>query len=192
MSAVGLPLWPTLFVLPLGVCFYYFVLAGGRTFEIDPDDDLGSGIAQASFLSGTLATLFLGYRASVSPWNAAAGAALMIGALSLYEWARHTIRGRRFHIAWNGDVPDEVCESGPYAYVRHPIYAGYILAFTAMLAALPSPWTLAIFLLNAALFVHAAFDDERSMAASDLSADYARYKLRTGMFFPRLPRQVAG
>ena len=51
---MSVPLWPTVFVLPLGLCFYYFILAGARTFEINADDDLGSGVAQASFFSGTL------------------------------------------------------------------------------------------------------------------------------------------
>jgi protein-S-isoprenylcysteine O-methyltransferase Ste14 len=180
------------FVLPLGLCFYYFILAGARTFEVNADDDLGSGVAQASFLSGTLGTLLAGYRADVSPWHAISGAALMIGALLLYEWARRTIMSRRFHIAWSGDVPEAVCEAGPYRYIRHPLYASYVLAFAAMLAAVPSPWTLAILVGNAGLFVHAARDDERSIAASDLAADYARYKQRAGMFFPRLWRKAVG
>jgi hypothetical protein len=38
----------------------------------------------------------------------------------------------------------------------------------------------------------AARDDERSIAASDLAADYARYKQRAGMFFPRLWRKAVG
>ena len=182
-----LPLWPTVFILPLGPCFYYFIVAGARTFVISPDDDTASGIAQFSFLvTGTLGTVFLGYRASVPVINAVAGGALMIAALALYELARHTIFDRRFHIAWNGEVPDAVCDEGPYAYVRHPVYASYMLAFAALLAALPSVWSLAIFVGNVALFTHAARDDERSLAASDLASDYARYKLRTGMFFPRI------
>nr|WP_166178405.1 isoprenylcysteine carboxylmethyltransferase family protein [Altererythrobacter segetis] len=190
---ISVPLWPTVFILPLGLCFYYFILAGARTFEVSPDDDLGSGIAQFSFLvTGTLATLFLGYRAHVPMGNAVAGGALMAAALTLYEWARHTIADRRFHIAWNGEVPEAVCEDGPYAHIRHPIYASYLIAFAAMLAALPSLWSLAIFLLNASLFVHAARDDERSMAGSDLAPVYARYKRRTGMFLPRFWRKAVG
>ena len=181
-----LPLWPTVFIFPLALAFYYFIVAGARTFEISPDDDLGSGIAQFSFLViGTLGTLFLGYRAHVAPGNAVAGGALMACALALYEWARHTILGRRFHIAWGGDVPDAVRPDGPYAFVRHPVHASYLLAFGAMLGALPSSWTLAIFPFNAGLFAHAARDDERSLAGSVLASDYARYKQRTGMFFPR-------
>jgi protein-S-isoprenylcysteine O-methyltransferase Ste14 len=182
-------LWPLVFVFPLGLCFYYFILAGARTFEVSPDDDLGSGIAQFSFLfTGTLGTLFLGYRAHVPAGNAVAAGTLMVAALVLYEWARHTIADRRFHIAWSGDVPEAVCDAGPYGFVRHPVYASYILAFAAMLVALPSLWSLAIFLFNAGLFIHAARDDERSLAASDLSDDYSRYAIRTGMFIPRSPR----
>jgi protein-S-isoprenylcysteine O-methyltransferase Ste14 len=189
---ISVPLWPTVFVLPLALCFYYFVLAGARTFEVNADDDLGSGVAQASFLSGTLGTLLVGYWADVSLWNAIAGGAQMIGALLLYEWARRTIMNRRFHIAWSGDVPDAVCRAGPYAFIRHPLYTSYMLAFSAMLAAVLSPWTLAIFAINVALFVHAARADERSIAASALADDYARYKQRVGMFLPRLRRKAVG
>jgi protein-S-isoprenylcysteine O-methyltransferase Ste14 len=190
---LSIPLWPTAFVIPLGLCFYYFLLAGSRTFEIDPDDDLGSGIAQFSFfVTGMLATILLGYRAHVTVWNAVGGAALMAGALALYEWARQTIIGRRFHLAWNGDVPETVCEGGPYRYVRHPLYASYMLAFAAQFAAVPSIWIGAIFIFNVGLFTHAALDDERSLARSHLADEYARYKLRTGMFLPRLgPKPAA-
>jgi protein-S-isoprenylcysteine O-methyltransferase Ste14 len=194
-GAVGLslPLWPTVFYIPLALCFYYFLLAGSRTFDIRPEDDLSSGIAQFLFyVSGMLGTIFLGYRQGVRPLNAVAGAALMVLALALYEWARHTIFPRRYRIAWSGDVPDEVCEDGPYRYVRHPIYASYMLAFAALLAAIPSPWSLAIFAVNVTLFVHAAFDDERSLARSELAVDYADYRRRTGMFVPRRRRQKLG
>jgi protein-S-isoprenylcysteine O-methyltransferase Ste14 len=60
-------------------------------------------------------------------------------------------------------VPDFVCNSGPYQFVRHPIYGSYILAFLAALVAMPSLITLACFLLNVSLFAHAARSDERSL-----------------------------
>jgi protein-S-isoprenylcysteine O-methyltransferase Ste14 len=186
----GLPLWPLVFVFPLGACFYYFMLAGARTFEIAPDDDLSSGIGQFCFLvTGTLGTIFLGYRAEVSTLHAVAGGILMACALALYEWARHTIAGRRFAIAWSIGVPEAVCETGPYRYVRHPSYASYILAFAAQSAALPSPWTAAIFVFNAAVFAHASRADERTIAGSDLATEYARYKQRVGRFLPRLGKK---
>ena len=189
---LSVPLWPTLYCLPLALCFYYFLLAGARTFEIRPEDDLSSGIAQFSFfITGLLATIALGYNARVPSANAVAGAVLMAGALLLYEWARRTIAGRRLHIAWSPEVPEAVCEGGPYRYLRHPLYASYVLAFGAQLAALPSPWSLAIFAFNAGLFLHAAVSDERRLASSDLAAEYARYKRRTGMILPRWRRGAA-
>jgi len=183
-----LPLWPTAFILPLALCFYYFLLAGGRTFEFDEGDEGPAMLAQFSFAAtGMGGTLVLGLGGgSVPPWHALGGGVLMACAIALYEWARHTIWNRGFHIAWTGEVPDALCEKGPYRFIRHPLYTSYGLAFAAQLVALPSLWTIAIFLFNAGLYTHAAFDDERSLARSALAGDYAGYKRRTGMFLPRL------
>ena len=185
-----IPLWPSAFVFPLALCFYYFLLAGGRTLKIKDGDDLQVAVAQVSFLSGLFGTIWLGIRMPVPIANAAGGAALMVCALLLFEWARHSVRDRGFRIAWSGEVPEGLCEQGPYRFVRHPLYASYIVAFAAQLVALPSWWTLVIFAFNAGLFIHAAFDDERSMARSELAADYAAYRMRTGMFLPRLGKRA--
>lgn len=189
-----LPLWPTVFVFPLAICFYYFLLAGGRTFQFDEGDEGSAALAQVSFAgTGMGGTLVLGlWGGSVPVWNAVAGGVLMAGAIALYEWARRTIWKRGFHIAWTGEVPGELCEDGPYRFIRHPLYTSYIVAFAAQLAALPSLWTVAIFLLNAGLYVHAAFDDERSLAKSALAPAYAEYKRRTGMFLLRRSQQRRG
>ncbi len=181
-----LPLPQPLFLLGLVLAFTYFMLAGARTFERDESDGIAAGLGQFSFLcTGAIATWFIGRGVTVYLWNGLASAMLMAAALSLYEWARRTIRYRKFRIAWSGEVPETLCESGPYRFVRHPLYLSYILAFAALLAALPTVWTVLIFAFNIALFVHAAFSDQRSLAESPLAADYADYKKRVGMFFPR-------
>jgi len=181
-----LPLPQPLFLLFFVLGFFYFVLAGARTFERDDSDDFASGLGQFSFLcTGALATWFIGRGMTIYLWNGSAAVLLMVAALALYEWARGTIRNRKFHIAWSGDVPDTVCDSGPYRFVRHPVYLAYMLAFLAMAIALPSIWSAAILLFNMALFSHAAITDERSIAESPLAADYAAYRKRVGMFLPR-------
>ena len=65
--------------------------------------------------------------------------------VALYEWARQTIWGRRFGLGWGDHVPEALCASGPYRYIRHPIYLSYLLAFLAVLIALPHWITAAIF-----------------------------------------------
>jgi len=182
-----LPIPQPAFLLLFVLGFTYFMLAGARTFERDDSDGIAAGLGQFSFLcTGALATWFLGRWVTVHLWSGLAGAVLFVAALALYEWARWTIARLRFHIAWSGDVPEEVCDRGPYALVRHPVYLSYMLAFAAVVIALPSFASAGIFLFNAALFTHAAFADERSIAASPLAADYAAYRKRAGMFLPRL------
>jgi protein-S-isoprenylcysteine O-methyltransferase Ste14 len=185
-----LPLWPTAYVLMLALSFYYFILAGGRTFEVNPGDETSSGVAQFSFLfMGTLATFFVGIGRPLPLVNVIGSVALLLASLVLYEVARHVIWHRKFHLAWTGEVPGEVCSEGPYRYMRHPLYVSYMLAFAAQLVAFPSLVTLGLFVLNVGLFTHAAITDERSLARSDLAEEYARYKASTGMFLPLLWRR---
>ena len=180
-----------LLVLGFILVFGYFTAAGASTFERDDSDVKGATLAQFSFLfTGAIATALLSFRQVLHPPNGIAAAILLLGSVALYEWARRTIRERRFHIAWSGEVPEAVCASGPYAFVRHPIYLSYVLAFLAVPIAFPRLLTLAILLLNLALYVHAALDDERSIAVSDLREAYAAYRTRTGMFVPRLRRSL--
>ena len=167
--------------------FSYFLVGGANTFERDDSDVKGAGWGQFSlFVTGALGAALLSFQQPLHLWNGVAATALLLGSLALYEWSRRTIRDRRFHIAFSGDVPDAVCASGPYAFVRHPVYLSYILAFLAMPIAFPRLATAAIFLFNLGLYVHAARDDERSLARSKLGKAYAAYRQRTGMFFPRL------
>ncbi len=182
-----LPPWSTAYLFVLGLSFYYFTLAGARTFEVNPGDETPSGIAQFSFLvTGTIGTLFLNVGKPLPLSNALVSATLLLAALALYEWARDVIRGRGFHLAWTGDVPDALCDEGPYRLVRHPLYSSYILTFLAVAVAYPGPISLTILVCNLGLFVQAAITDERSLARSDLASEYAAYKARTGMFLPRL------
>lgn len=173
--------------------FGYFTAAGASTFERDDSDVKGATLGQFSLLfTGAIATALLSYRHVLHPPNGIAAGILLLSSVALYEWARRTIRERRFHIGWSGEVPEVVCESGPYAFVRHPVYLSYMLAFLAVPIAFPMLATLAIFMLNVALYVHAARDDERSMDASELTHAYAAYRGRTGMFLPRLRRASRG
>jgi protein-S-isoprenylcysteine O-methyltransferase Ste14 len=178
-----------LLLLGFVMAFTYFMTMGAITFARDAGDDLAAGVAQFSFLvTGAIGAMVLGIRGHVALWNGIAALVLLSCSLLLYEWARRTIRDRGFHIAWSGDVPGELCAAGPYALIRHPAYLSYVLAFLALLVALPGFVSLAILLVNAALYAHAAATDERSLLASPLGQDYARYRRSTGMFLPRFGR----
>jgi len=79
-----------------------------------------------------------------------------------------------------------VVTTGPYAAVRHPMYAGIILMYLAIPIALGSFWALACFVPVIALIVVRALDEERVLTR-DLAgyAEYAqkvRYRVVPGVW----------
>jgi protein-S-isoprenylcysteine O-methyltransferase Ste14 len=183
-------------LLFLGGLFVHFMAAGGRTFAFSKDagDELGPNLLLLDFImGGTLTAWILGlFYLPIAMANGVVAAALLVISAALYEWARHTIWRRRFGIAFADQVPEAVCVEGPYRWVRHPLYVSYLVAYLAVLVALPHWLTAAVFAVNIALFVFAARSDERNLAASALAADYAAYRERTGMFVPRFSRPAPG
>ncbi len=74
---------------------------------------------------------------------------------------------------------------GPYRYVRHPIYAGYLLTHLGFLAMNPSGWNLAVYLGCYAAQIPRLLAEERMLNRDARYADYqatVRYRLIPGLF----------
>jgi len=74
--------------------------------------------------------------------------------------------------------------TGPYARVRHPQYAGFILIMTGFLFQWPTLVTLVMFPILVFMYVHLARREERD-AHTEFGDAYTRYKANTPAFFPR-------
>ena len=174
-----------LFILFASIVFMHFMTFGAKTFVIIPHLDSGAGYGQASFMSGTIVTLYEGTTQRIDLYRGVAAALLFVCSVMLYEWARRSVRGRGFSVGLSGRVPDSVFQGGPYAYVRHPFYLSYMLAFAGSALALPQIPMLVVCVANLALFTYMVISDERTIEGSPLASDYATYKQRVGRFFPR-------
>ncbi len=75
-------------------------------------------------------------------------------------------------------------QAGPYAVIRHPMYAGNILTVSGLGLLLGTAESLALALGIAGLQIGRAYFEERLLAAA--FPDYALYKARVGAFLPRL------
>ena len=81
----------------------------------------------------------------------------------------------------------QLATTGPYAYVRHPQYAGFILVMLGFLFQWPTLLTLVMFPILVWMYVRLARREEREVRA-ELGDVYARYAAATPAFFPRLRR----
>ena len=80
--------------------------------------------------------------------------------------------------------------TGPYAYVRHPQYDGFILIMIGFLLQWPTILTLAMFPILVVMYVKLARREEREVMA-EFGDAYARYAATTPSFFPRWGRVSA-
>lgn len=77
--------------------------------------------------------------------------------------------------------------TGPYSYVRHPQYDGFILIMLGFLLQWPTLLTLAMFPILVWMYVRLARHEEREVRA-EFGDEYARYAATTPAFVPRLRR----
>lgn len=82
----------------------------------------------------------------------------------------------------------KVISSGPYAYVRHPIYLGYVMDLCGLLLAYSSVAMLVLGAGFAALLVCRARIEEEKLCEADES--YRYYIQSTGFLLPRLSKMA--
>jgi protein-S-isoprenylcysteine O-methyltransferase Ste14 len=124
-------------------------------------------------------------------WNLGDGAVYVLAAATLagvlFSWWARIHLGRLWSSVITRKEGHRVIDTGPYAYVRHPIYTGLI---AAMLATALAVGTLSA-LLGAALIAFGlslkARMEERFLV-EELGADaYGQYRRRVPMLIPFLP-----
>lgn len=125
------------------------------------------------FRTGTLAVH--------SPILQVVGLILLTSGLGLAVWARIYL-GRNWGMPMTERAEPELITSGPYRFVRHPIYSGLLLALLGTALATNLYWLLALLILGG-YFIYSATVEERLMTTS-FPADYASYKAHTKMLIP--------
>jgi len=185
---VKVPAFHIVVAAVLTLQFVHYYGAGARTFVRSRLDDGGEEAAALFALAGA-GIIILAWIYRIDVLNGVIALGLVSASLFLYEWARRTIRGRGFAVIFGGNVPEAVCDSGPYAYIRHPFYASYVIGLTAALVAFPNVFTALGWFVATWFFVHGARHDEMAISDSPLAGAYADYRKRTGMFFPTPRRQ---
>ncbi len=79
--------------------------------------------------------------------------------------------------------------TGPYAYIRHPQYMGFILIMIGFLLQWPTLLTLVMFPILVLMYVRLALREEREIKA-EFGEVYAPYVAKTPAFFPHMRRKA--
>src|SRR5581483_1987575 len=99
-------------------------------------------------------------------------ATIMLSALGLIVViAGKLTLGRSFGIA---PANRGVVVAGPYNFVRHPIYAGYLLTHLAFAVAHPTVWNLVTLVVSDAALIYRALCEERVLSADRTYQTYCR------------------
>jgi protein-S-isoprenylcysteine O-methyltransferase Ste14 len=127
-------------------------------------------------------TLKTGNRLAVqSPALEAVGMIMLVAGLAFAVWARVHL-GRNWGMPMTEKAEPELVTSGPYRFVRHPIYSGILLGILGTGLA-TNLFFLIAFAIALAYFVYSATVEERLLSATFPDA-YARYRAHTKMLIP--------
>jgi protein-S-isoprenylcysteine O-methyltransferase Ste14 len=115
------------------------------------------------------------------PWRAGLGLVLFAVGLGFAIWARIHI-GRNWGAPMSRKDDPELVTGGPYQLVRHPIYAGVLVAAVGTAVALSWPWLIAVALAGI-YFVYSATIEERNLT-EQFPDSYPVYRRSTKMLVP--------
>jgi protein-S-isoprenylcysteine O-methyltransferase Ste14 len=116
-----------------------------------------------------------------TPGLQVAGMIMLLSGLGLAVWARIHL-GRNWGMPMTRKNDPELVTSGPYRFVRHPIYSGLLLAIVGTALATNFSLLIAAAVLGI-YFVYSANVEERMLTAS-FPAAYPGYQAKTKMLIP--------
>ena len=126
--------------------------------------------------------VFRGHGAATgNPWLLGTGLAFFVLGLALAVWARVYLGGN-WGMPMSRRADPELVTTGPYRWIRHPIYSGLLLGLAGTAIAVSPYWLIAA-AITGAYFLFSAVVEERTMARL-FPAAYPPYKRATKMLIP--------
>jgi protein-S-isoprenylcysteine O-methyltransferase Ste14 len=115
------------------------------------------------------------------PGLATVCAALMLAGFLVQIAAKLTLRRSFGIVAANRGIK----VGGPYRFIRHPMYAGYVMTHIAFLLYNPSLWNLSVYAIGLGCQIARILAEERVLLQDAAYRDFAaqtRYRLLVGVF----------
>ena len=119
-------------------------------------------------------------------WLRWSGAILGVLSLPFLVWVQRAL-GRQWSAGVQLREEHALVTSGPYRWVRHPMYA-VIFMFLAAISLMSANWLLGAGSTVAIVVLYQRIDEEEAMMIEQFGDEYRSYMERTGRLVPRFSR----
>ena len=127
----------------------------------------------------------------LAPWLRWVGATICLLTLPWFAWVHHVL-GHNFSSTLNIRANHTLVTSGPYRWVRHPMYTAFYVLHLATIPATANLFLGLTWLGGLAVVISLRVDREEAMMIRQFGEEYRAYMRQTGRFLPPLRRsQVA-
>ena len=90
-----------------------------------------------------------------------------------------------WNVLYRAQRSHRLATAGPYAHLRHPQYAAFVVVMSGFLVQWPTLVTLAMFPILVFMYVRLARREEQEVRR-EFGEEYAKYAAKTPAFFPKL------
>jgi len=184
--------WSNLELAPWYAAGIYWLLSAPRVKQTK----VAEGLSDRLLHTGLMALAFLllsSRRLDLGPfglrfipenaWVRCAGIVLTFIGVGIAIWARYSL-GQYWSARVTLKIDHQLIRSGPYACVRHPIYAGLIVAMAGT-ALVVGEWRAVIGVLLGLIEFSRKAVKEETLLATELDDDYQEYRKHAGFLTPR-------
>lgn len=113
-----------------------------------------------------------------------AGFCITVAGLAFSAWSRDVL-GKNWSARPVIQVDQRLVIAGPYAYLRHPLYSGLLVALAGTVLACGDYGGLLGWVMALAYFCAKAHREEY-LLQMEFGSNYSEYRARTGFLFPRI------
>jgi protein-S-isoprenylcysteine O-methyltransferase Ste14 len=118
---------------------------------------------------------------SVNPILSSIGVVLCASGMALLVWARQKL-GRNWSQTVSAKEGQELVTSGPYRYIRHPMYAGGLIACIGSAIVVGGAWVFLLVILGSLFLWRVGLEDK--LMEQQFPNEYPDYKKRTKALIP--------
>ena len=183
---------PRVDLIPWYVLAIYWTISALRVKQTKVQEDVSGRLFHISVMALAF-FLFFSHRLDIGPlglrfapasgWLRILGIVLTFVGAGIAIWARYSL-GQYWSARVTLKVDHQLIRSGPYAWVRHPLYSGLLLAMAGT-AFVIGEWRAVIGVLVALAEFSRKAAKEESLLATEFNEDYQEYRKQAGFLTPR-------